>query len=247
VEDKIRELLIRQGEDDGDGRRTVLLVANDAPLRDRLQIEGYEVFAARRSDCAVEIVARTRIDCVILDLTAPGRHGYDICRELRASGSDVPIIFLTHRTRTLDGIIGLRLGADDYVRKPVDVEELLARIEAVLRRCAARTIAPAPTNSARGIRVNFRTAEVARDGMPVCLSALEMHLLRYLIEHRGEVLTREELLEKVWGYGALPVTRTVDVRIASLRRKLELDPTRPELIRTIHGIGYKFDGDASHS
>jgi DNA-binding response OmpR family regulator len=216
---------------------SLLLIANDsAPLRERLRIEGYEVVSGDRRP---EVVAH---DCLIVDLSTTGQHGFDLCRELRAAGNDVPIIFLTRGDRPMDGVIGLRLGGDDYLRQPLDVEELLARLEAVLRRSATRTLAPPFIHSSHGIRVNFRTAEVARAGRPVCLSALELHLLRYLIEHRGEVLSREELLEKVWGYGALPVTRTVDVRIASLRRKLEADPARPELIRTVHGVGYKFDG-----
>ena len=239
VDDELRDLLIRRDDGDDGGKRCVLLIGNDAALAERLKIEGYEVIVARRSERAVEILERDEIDCLLLDLAASGRSGFDVLRELRAFGNDLPIILLVRRNRSADGVLGLRLGADDYVRKPIDVEELLARLEAVLRRWARRADDTCATHGA--IRVNFRTAEVARDGMPVCLSALEMELLRYLIEHRGEVLTREELLENVWGYGALPVTRTVDVRISSLRRKLELDPARPELIHTIHGIGYKFD------
>ncbi len=183
-----------------DDRRSLLLIGEDAnTLRERLRVEGYDVLAAGRGERALEAVSRARVDCLIFDLAAGGRHGFDVCRELRASGSLVPIVFLTRRNRPMDGVIGLRLGADDYVRKPVALEELLARLEAVLRRSSARPVTPDYVHASRGLLVNFRTAEVARDGVPVCLSALELQLLRYLIEHRGEALTRDELLDKVWG------------------------------------------------
>ena len=165
----------------------------------------------------------------------------DVGRDLRHEGVSTPILMLTARGQVIDKVLGLKLGADDYLTKPFDMMELQARIEALLRRGRAVTTS-LDTHVFGKVRVDFRSAEVVRDGERVDLSSLELRLLRYFIEHRGALLTRNELLDKVWGYDATPTTRTVDVHVASLRQKIEANPSQPELIVTVHGMGYKFLG-----
>jgi len=171
----------------------------------------------------------------------PSMNGFDVIRELRRRGIETPVIMLTARGQIVDKVVGLKLGADDYVTKPFEMVELLARIEAKLRR-APVTPHPADGYQFGDVRIDFRRAEVARNGEPVELSAREFQLLRYFIEHRGATLTREELLNEVWGYNAMPSTRTVDVHVAWLRQKVEPTPRHPQFILTIHGLGYKFTG-----
>jgi len=227
-------------------RRRILIVEDEeslvVTLRDRLASEGYVVDATGDGDSAVELIAKDLFDLVVLDVSLPRRNGFDVCRDVRQKGVQTPILMLTARGQIIDRVLGLKLGADDYLTKPFDFAELLARIEALLRR--ARTInGNVPESYAFGaVRVDFRSAEVTREGTPVDLSGLEFKLLRYFVEHRGALLTRDELLEKVWGYEAMPVTRTVDVHVASLRQKLERNPSTPEFIVTVHGLGYKFVG-----
>jgi two-component system alkaline phosphatase synthesis response regulator PhoP len=226
-----------------DVHRRILLVEDEESLiltlQDRLVSEGYDTTIARDGDAAVETATRRTFDCILLDISLPKKNGFDVCRDLRQKGLQTPILMLTARGQVIDRVLGLKLGADDYVTKPFEMAELLARIEALLRR--SRTLTSSAGAFAFGdVEVDFRSAEVRRRGVLVELSGLEMKLLRYLVEHRGAVLTRDELLEKVWGYDATPVTRTVDVHIASLRQKLEKNPARPEHIVTLHGLGYKF-------
>jgi two-component system, OmpR family, alkaline phosphatase synthesis response regulator PhoP len=171
----------------------------------------------------------------------PRLGGFDVLRELRKRGIETPVIMLTARGQVVDKVVGLRLGADDYVTKPFEMMELLARIEAKLRR-APVNVRPAEGYQFGDIRVDIRRAEVMKDGAPLELSAREFQLLRYFIEHRGATLTREELLNEVWGYNAMPSTRTVDVHVAWLRQKIEPNPRHPQFIVTIHGTGYKFAG-----
>ena len=194
------------------------------------------------SRCAIDRITKEKFDLILLDVSLPRRNGFDVCRDVRQRGIQTPILMLTARGQVIDRVLGLKLGADDYLTKPFDFAELLARVEALLRR--ARTLSGTASDSyAFGpIRINFRAAEVLREGQPVELSGLEFKLLRYFVEHRGALLTRDELLEKVWGYEAMPVTRTVDVHVASLRQKLEPNPSTPEFIVTVHGLGYKFVG-----
>jgi two-component system alkaline phosphatase synthesis response regulator PhoP len=177
-------------------------------------------------------------DLLILDVMLPRKNGFDVCRELREQGFSMPILMLTARGQTADKVQGLKIGADDYLTKPFDMLELLARIEALLRRPPA----PAAGNQAvfGDIRVDQKSTEVTRAGEHVQLSALEFQLLCYFIEHRGETLSRQKLLNEVWGYRAVQSTRTVDVHVAWLRQKLEPDAKRPQYILTVHGIGYKF-------
>jgi two-component system alkaline phosphatase synthesis response regulator PhoP len=227
--------------DDGFVQRRILLVEDEESLiltlQDRLESERYEVTVARDGESALETGSRKPFDCILLDVALPRKNGFDVCRDLRNRGVQTPILMLTARGQLIDRVLGLKLGADDYLTKPFEMIELLARIEALLRRARTLTASSADAYSFGTIEVDFRRAEVKRENTPIDLSALELKLLRYLVEHRGTVLTRDELLEKVWGYDATPVTRTVDVHIGSLRQKLG-----GEFILTVHGIGYKFVG-----
>jgi two-component system alkaline phosphatase synthesis response regulator PhoP len=227
-------------------RRRLLLVEDEESLiltlQDRLASEGYETTVAADGNTAFEAGVRKTFDCIVLDVSLPGRNGFDVCRDLRSRGVQTPILMLTARGQIIDRVLGLKLGADDYMTKPFEMIELLARIEALLRRSRTLTASHADAYSFGGIDADFRSAVVRRDGREVELSGLELKLLRYLVEHRGEVLTRDELLENVWGYDSTPVTRTVDVHIASLRQKLEKSSGHPEFIHTVHGVGYKFVG-----
>ena len=226
--------------------RRVLLVEDEENLvltvRDRLVNEGYGVEVATDGETAVEVAKPGAFDIILLDVALPRKNGFDVCRDLRARAVQTPVLMLTARGQVIDRILGLKLGADDYLTKPFDMMELLARVEALLRR-SRNVAASSPESYGFGtIHVDFRRAEVSKGSERVELSALELKLLRYLIEHRGSVISREELLDKVWGYDAMPVTRTVDVHVASLRQKLERNPARPEFIVTVHGLGYKFLG-----
>jgi two-component system alkaline phosphatase synthesis response regulator PhoP len=226
------------------GRRVLLV--EDEPglvltLTDRLKSEGYEVGIASDGPAGLERATREPWDLVLLDVMLPGASGFDVCRDLRQRGIAVPIIMLTARGQIVDKVLGLKLGADDYLTKPFDMMELTARIEVQLRRRAAAA------NGATAYRfgdvsVDFRKAEVTRAGVLVELSAREFLLLKYFIEHRGAALGREELLNEVWGYHSMPSTRTVDVHVAWLRQKIEPNPRHPQFVLTIHGLGYKFAG-----
>jgi two-component system alkaline phosphatase synthesis response regulator PhoP len=224
-------------------RRRILLVEDEpglrVTLRDRLEREGYELAAAADGDEGFERAVREPFDLVLLDLMLPGRDGFELVRELRRRGSDVPVLMLTARGQLADRVAGLKLGADDYLTKPFEMAELLARVEACLRR---RPAAEPEAYRFGDVEVDFRRAEVRRDGRPVTLAAKEFLLLRYFVAHRGDLLTRNELLDGVWGYDAMPLTRTVDVHVAWLRKKLEPEPRRPRYIVTAHKLGYKFVG-----
>jgi two-component system alkaline phosphatase synthesis response regulator PhoP len=226
--------------------RRVLLCEDEESLiltlRDRLQSEGYDTSVASDGEIALETATKKSFDCILLDIALPKKNGFDVCRDLRQRGVQTPILMLTARGQVLDRVLGLKLGADDYLTKPFEMAELLARIEALLRRARTLVASSADAYAFGNIEVDFRRAEVKKDGAEIELSGLELKLLRYFVEHRSAVLTRDELLEKVWGYDATPVTRTVDVHIASLRQKLETNPARPEFFVTVHGMGYKFVG-----
>jgi two-component system alkaline phosphatase synthesis response regulator PhoP len=169
-------------------------------------------------------------------------NGFDVCREVRRRGVSTPILMLTARGQVVDKVVGLKLGADDYLTKPFEAMELMARLEALLRRRPSSPQAGGDGYRFGEVVVDFRRAEVQRAGESVELSALEFKLLRHFIEHRGATLSRESLLADVWGYDETPLTRTVDVHIAGLRQKIESNPKSPEYILTIHGLGYKFAG-----
>jgi len=223
-----------------------LLLIEDEPglvltLRDRLTREGYAIETSSDGESGLERAAREPFDLVLLDVMLPRLNGFDVLRELRKRGAEMPVIMLTAKGQVVDKVVGLKLGADDYVTKPFEMVELLARIEATLRR--APTV-PHPSEGYQfdDVRVDFRRAEVTRSGAPLELSAREFQLLKYFIEHRGATLTREELLNEVWGYNSMPSTRTVDVHVAWLRQKIEPNSRHPQYILTVHGMGYKFAG-----
>jgi two-component system alkaline phosphatase synthesis response regulator PhoP len=225
--------------------KRLLLVEDEAglvmTLTDRLVREGYAVESSADGESGLERAANESFDLILLDVMLPRLSGFDVMRELRRRGIETPVIMLTARGQIVDKVVGLKLGADDYVTKPFEMIELLARIEAKLRR------APAVLHAADGyqfgdIRIDFRKAEITKAGDPLDLSAREFQLLRYFIEHRGATLTREELLNEVWGYNSMPSTRTVDVHVAWLRQKIEPNPRHPQYVLTIHGMGYKFAG-----
>jgi two-component system alkaline phosphatase synthesis response regulator PhoP len=223
--------------------KNVLVVEDDSAmaiaLRDGLEYEGYAVSLANDGEVGLQMASDSPPDLILLDVMLPKLSGLSLCRELRHRGRDMPIIMLTARGQELDKVQGLKAGADDYLTKPFGFLELAARIEAVLRRSAsveARKYAFGP------VTVDFRRREADRAGERVALSAREFELLAYLIQHRGEVLTRQQLLEAVWGYHGGSNTRTVDMHVAKLRKKLEDDPARPHWIVTQHRVGYRFDG-----
>ena len=225
---------------------TKILIIEDEPslvltLQDRLESEGYEVEAANDGPTGQAKAEEGDFDIVVLDLNLPGKNGLDICRDLRSRGVDTPILMLTARGDVTDRVVGLKLGADDYLPKPFDMLELLARIEALLRRRPVGT-KPGPDGKAAfgDVQVDFDAAVVKKNGEELELSALEWRLLRYLVDHPDRVLPRDLLLDEVWGYEATPVTRTVDVHISSLRQKIEDRPSHPRHVVTVHGQGYKF-------
>jgi two-component system, OmpR family, alkaline phosphatase synthesis response regulator PhoP len=224
----------------------VLLVEDEPGLQlaltDRLIAEGYRVETAADGDTAVRRAGGEPFDVIILDVMLPGRDGFDVARTVRQQGVQTPILMLTARTQVVDRVVGLKLGADDYLTKPFEMMELLARIEALLRRAPTTSGVSLERFQFGNVLVDARKAEVSRDGALVELSAMEFHLLRYFIEHRGATISREELLTEVWGYQATPSTRTVDVHVAWLRQKLEPNPRIPQYIVTVHGLGYKFLG-----
>lgn len=210
-------------------------------LTDRFRSEGFDVDTASDGKSGFEKAMAGGYDLIVLDIMLPKKNGYDVCRDLRSAGVTTPVLMLTAKGETIDKVLGLKLGADDYLTKPFEVIELLARVEALLRR------APVATNGISSdafrfgdIMIDFKRAEVTRDDQSIDLSAMEFKLLQHLIENRGVVHSRDQLLDAVWGYDAMPSTRTVDVHIAWLRQKLEPNPKRPHFIQTVHGMGYKF-------
>ena len=209
-------------------------------LSDRLTSEGYTVETATDGETGLARATNERFDLIILDVMLPRRGGFDVCRDLRQRGVGTPIIMLTARGQITDKVVGLKIGADDYVTKPFEMMELLARVEAQLRRATIGGTLSTEVYQFGDVRVDFRRAEAYRGEDAVELSAKEFRLLRYLIEHRGAALSREELLNEVWGYDAAVSTRTVDVHVAWLRQKLEPNQRHPQFILTIHGLGYKF-------
>lgn len=212
-------------------------------LNDRFRKEGHTVSIARDGNVGMEMALREPFDLVILDLLLPGQNGLSICQNLRRLGSKAPILMLTARRQTRDKVVGLQAGADDYLTKPFKMAELLARIDALLRRAAGTTTVSNFVRYKFGdLQIDTRGTEVTRGGRPVVLSAMEFQLLRYFVEHRGATLSRDELLREVWAHPGRPLTRTVDAHVAFLRQKIETDPQNPQFILTMVGLGYKFVG-----
>jgi len=221
----------------------VLIVEDDqamaVALRDGFEYEGYAVQVARDGSSGLRLATERDIDLIILDVMLPKMSGFDVCKQLRSSGNATPIIMLTARGQEIDKVVGLKIGADDYVTKPFSFMELMARVEALLRR-TSRQAEQLDSFQFGEIIINFKRFEVSRRGMSVELSPREFKILKYFIEHRGEVISRDQLLDAVWGYGSFPLTRTVDMHIAKLRHKIEEIPSDPHYIITVHRIGYKF-------
>jgi two-component system, OmpR family, alkaline phosphatase synthesis response regulator PhoP len=229
-------------------RGRILLVEDEEGLQltitDRLESEGYVVARASEGHAGLQRALEEPFDLMILDVMLPGLNGFDLVRELRRRESGLPVLMLTARRQLVDKVVGLKLGADDYLTKPFEMAELQARVEARLRRDRPTAGGGQAPDSWRfgDVRVDFKSAEVRRASEPVALSAKEFQLLRFFVAHRGELLTRDRLLDEVWGYDAMPTTRTVDVHVGWLRRKLEPNPRAPQFILTVHGLGYKFTG-----
>jgi DNA-binding response OmpR family regulator len=223
-----------------------ILIVEDEPfmvagLRDNFDYEGYEVITAADGEEGLGRALRDGPDLVVLDVMMPKMSGLDVCKQLKAKKPALPIIMLTARGQEVDKVVGLELGADDYVTKPFSIRELLARVKAVLRR-AHRAPQDQERYSFGDVEVNMRSCQVARKGKPIEFSAKEFELLKYFLAHPGEAVSRDRLLEEVWGYDRYPTTRTVDAHIVRLRQKLEIRPEEPRFILTIHGVGYKFVG-----
>jgi DNA-binding response OmpR family regulator len=221
-----------------------VLIIEDEPnmvlgLKDSCEYEGYEVAVARNGKEGLEKATTEKPDIILLDVMLPLMSGIDVCRTLRTRGIETPILMLTARSQEIDKVIGLEVGADDYVTKPFSIKELLARIRAHLRR-ASKQVADIESFSFGDVELNFKKYAARKGGQALELSAREFEILRYLIRRRGEIVTRDQLLDEVWGYRSTPVTRTVDNHIARLRQKIEQDPSEPRHIITVHRIGYRF-------
>jgi DNA-binding response OmpR family regulator len=226
-------------------RKRILIIEDEpamvAGLRDNFEYEGYEVISAEDGVAGLERALGDEPDLVVLDVMMPRMSGLDVCRQLKTKRPSVPIIMLTARGQEIDKVVGLELGADDYVTKPFSIRELMARVKALLRRVSSQPPA-LEVYRFSDVEVNLRRQEVRRAGTPIELSAKEFALLAYFISHPAETLGRDRLLDEVWGYENYPNTRTVDTHIVHLRQKLEPNPEEPRFILTVHGSGYKFVG-----
>jgi len=212
-------------------------------LQDRLTDENYEIDIAKDGEQGFQKAKSDDFDVIILDLMLPKKSGLDVCRDLRQAGVETPIIMLTAKGQVVDKVLGLKLGANDYMQKPFEMMELLARIEVQLRKKVLSVKnSEIGTVSIGETEINFQTIEVKKSGETISLSSKEFQLLKFMVENEGMILSRDQLLNEVWGYDALPSTRTVDVHVAWLRQKLEIDSRHPKHIVTIHGFGYKFVG-----
>lgn len=222
-----------------------ILLVEDEPglvltLSDLLVDEGYVVETATTGPAGLARAASESFDLLILDVMLPGKNGFDVCRELRQQGKDMAVLMLTAKTQLADRVVGLKLGADDYLTKPFEPPELLARVEALLRRVKKQGLAPVARFKFDDVEADFDAGEVKKAGVLISLGAKEMELLRYLIDRRGRPVPRDELLEQVWRYQPGVSSRTVDVHVAWLRQKLEDNPQTPKHIHTVRSVGYRF-------
>lgn len=223
---------------------TKVLIIEDEPnmvlgLKDSCEYEGYEVSVARDGKDGLHKASTEKPDIILLDVMLPLMSGLDVCRTLRNRGIETPILMLTARGEEMDKVVGLEVGADDYVTKPFSIAELLARVRAHLRR-ATRQVAHIESFTFGDVELNFKKYTARKGGVTLELSAREFEIMHYLIRHRGETVTRDQLLDEVWGYDSTPITRTVDNHIARLRQKIEQDPSEPQHIITVHRLGYRF-------
>lgn len=222
----------------------ILLVEDDPGLSltvsDLLATDNHIVDTAMDGPSGLNKAMKNEYDLVVLDVMLPGKNGFDVCKELRASGRDCAILMLTAKTQVVDKVVGLKLGADDYLSKPFDPSELLARVEALLRRVKKENRPGIKHFHFGDVEVDFEKGDVKRQGNPVLLAAKELQLLRYLVDRRDTVVPREELLQNVWEYQSDISSRTIDVHIAWLRQKLEANPQTPQFIHTVRGVGYRF-------
>jgi two-component system alkaline phosphatase synthesis response regulator PhoP len=222
----------------------ILLVEDESSLAltlsDLLEAEGYTVDTAADGPSGLARALGEAWDLIVLDVMLPGKNGFEVCRELRQHGKDVAVLMLTAKTQLTDRVVGLKLGADDYLTKPFEPPELLARIEALLRRIKKDRLHPVTRFEFGDVAVDFEQGSVSKGGAVVSLAAKELDLLRYLVNHRGKVVSREELLEGVWEYQPGVSSRTIDVHVAWLRQKLEDNPGNPKHIHTVRGVGYRF-------
>jgi len=223
---------------------TRILIVEDEPgialgLEDDLRMEGYDVDVLGDGDAACQKALANKFDLILLDVMLPGKDGFEVCRELRRRGLAVPILMLTAKVQEAEKVMGLELGADDYLTKPFGTRELRARIKALLRRGTHQS---GDTYSFDEIEVDFERAELRKAGQPVELTAIEFRLLSVFIRARSRVLTREQLLSSAWAPDTFASDRVVDNHIANLRRKIERDPSNPRLLRNVRGLGYRFDG-----
>lgn len=224
-----------------------LLLVEDEPglvltLTDRLTSEGFEVESATDGEFGFKLALSNQFDILILDVMLPKKNGFDIIRDLRQRGIETPVLMLTARGQVVDKVVGLKLGADDYLTKPFDMMELMVRLEVLLRRRSYVPPASGDTYQFGELELNFKKGSILKSGKPVELTAQEFRLLKYLVEHPGQVISRDELLTEVWGIDASLTTRTVDVHMSWLRQKLEENPKFPARIVTVHGLGYRWEG-----
>jgi len=206
-----------------------------------LEAQGYEVAAAYDGEAGLSAAEREKPDLVILDIMLPKKDGFEVCRELRRKGRDIPILMLTARREEADKVLGLEIGADDYLTKPFGLSEFLARVKALLRRGPGMGTQPEGYRFGT-VELDFRNYRVTRDGAPVDLTQREFEMMKLFVRNRDKVISRNKFLNEIWGYDRFPTTRTVDAHIAGLRQKLEADPEHPRYIVTVHGLGYKFIG-----
>lgn len=226
----------------------ILVVEDEANIRrlltDFLKDEGYDTITARNGEAGLDMAGSRNPDLIILDIMLPKKSGFDVCRELRAKGITTPVIMLTAKSQEVDKVLGLELGADDYITKPFSLKEIHARIRALLRRCQENKTTETKIEryemGGRIIDLKRHAVIAGRETIP--LSSMEVVLLAYFIRHRGEVISRNELLDKVWGYERFPTTRTVDTHILNLRKKIEKNLDKPVHLLTVHGAGYRFAG-----
>jgi len=223
--------------------KKILIIEDDPAIRTGLKetfiTEGYNVSDADTGTKGFELAGKHDFDLILLDLILPGKDGIEICKELRSDGVKTPVIMVTSRKEEIDKILGLEIGADDYVTKPFSIRELLARVKALIRRS---TYEPGNIEEVAfaNLKIDFKKQEMLKGINPVRLSATEYRILHYFIDHESEVISRDKFLDEVWGYDSYPTTRTVDNYILSLRKKIEDDPANPKHLVTIHKVGYKF-------